>query len=214
MRKSSSSRLREVTLPCIVPQWGTESAWSRSGLPSTGENETTDLRKCSLSTGCRAQDRGGETQTVGFLQLGEERTQKDLTAVCKYLKEQCRAARASLFSEVHSDSTRGSIHTQKHRKFHCNGEGKADHCKSGQILMQTVLKVWGAAQSLTEHGLDHLFHLNLLWAGCWIRRPLVPSNLNYTKALQSDYSNHYYWLQIPVFLWLRVGLECKDEVGG
>lgn len=107
-----------------MPQWGTESAWSRSGLPSTGENETKDLRKCSLSTGCRAQDRGGETETVGFLQLGEERTQKGLSAVCKYLKEQCRAARTRLLSEVHSESTRGSIHTQKHKKFHCSGGGQ------------------------------------------------------------------------------------------
>lgn len=104
-----------------------------------------------MSTGCGAQDIRVQTERAGFLQTGEEKAQNSLTADCKYVKEQCRAARASLFSEVHSGHRRDSIHKQKHGKFQLNTEGKKYHYKSGQILVQTAPKGWGGAQSLTGH---------------------------------------------------------------
>lgn len=110
MRKSISCRLRGDSSLYSAPVRYWERLVQIWAVQYRGETQITDIWTRTLSTGCRAQDRGGETETAGFLQLREGKTQKDLTAVCKSLKEQCRAARAGLFSEMHSGSTRGSIH--------------------------------------------------------------------------------------------------------
>lgn len=51
---------------------------------------------------------------AGTVRPGEEEAQEHLISVCKYLKGGCRDDRATLFSVVPSDRTRGSEHKLKH----------------------------------------------------------------------------------------------------
>lgn len=160
--ESTARRLKEMILPSILLWWDISRVLGPA-LDSSVQERNWNIRPMKHQTyesawgeGTGAQDVWEEAERDGFLQPGEEKAQKGLTAVCKYLKGGCREAKARLFSEVHSGSARGNRCKQEHRKFQLNMQREKNHCEGGQILVQAAQKGCGGAQSLTGHSPEHL----------------------------------------------------------